>query len=1040
MDWSRHLRNPTQQLGAGRPPAQSTVDSPSRDLMGWRVQGKKAPSTVVAAFAYTSPQSAARNQEQTQAFVDTFLAPFYGPLFINRVKQTLIVTTTRDIPKSEEFVEATGSPYFSTKVQQTRASDEPETITWTDLLTGKAEKKNPPVQLTVLTVPHAFSDGVDDGHDTDWCALETAAILGASIPNTILLPGTTDRDDLDLNRRESMKHPYHEGLDKLLIHAGLLLDIHSYPPNYPVWGEYDVVLFSNGPFQTKDDRESVMSMAEHMTAQGFSVLVDVADEKRHFIQNKGLVNGVEAHLIEVNESADIDSVAQALASWSLGAISNPPTELPEGVNYQALTLNLPLSDNPNAPVPVSLPEQFELELELLGFSATKRTMLPNSDVLNFVSLRLPSGFDPRPTLTIQRGRQTTTLYKAQFLNSDEVSAILSLVQEAAMSQPIPIKANPPEKTVREKLAAKGFEGEELEQAIRLLTGLPNKGKTSRVIKIADDLGVSISEDEVRQLYIDERKQKKQDEGGEKSANQFSNNDLIEMLKKQGKEVPMKENGKPDRDKMIRMLGLKQKSSPTEKKVKEERKKDSMRLSTRVTKMVISNLFPGSHKISEFKEQKEGSQVDANKVRGLSEFKSLSKKQKQELFPENKAPNWGKIKERFGDLDIYKSNPPVSVEPKKQRFSMDITGEFVKGASVVVEDGMTASLDVGELADPPSSFDSSFGKIVRVNMFRKRAGFTVEGADEQPEYIISVETGNQHFYARSKVEIPGFSQLKHFPDKASEPRLRVETRGYLELKEPVSTVNVRGVKHPLYETITVQHTYESNPPKTDLSRYKRNPSAYAEAYVADHQLMGPKEESQKFTKVALKGPVGSDEFFEQVAHKTQAFGEGQGWVRDGFLYWRKGPGHLNYVEVDGHMLEGGTAWMHTHPAAWEPSQSSPDDFKVMHGLFINHGVQDFFTIIADRIDWFHVMKKDRIPLDEMVEIIEDFEADIEREFEVAEAAFQRKMGDTPYLTHEQTRYITEHFNRTIPEFNMKYRAYLLSPAQMVGRTMQNPLRN
>ena len=127
-------------------------------------------------------------------------------------------------------------------------------------------------------------------------------------------------------------------------------------------------------------------------------------------------------------------------------------------------------------------------------------------------------------------------------------------------------------------------------------------------------------------------------------------------------------------------------------------------------------------------------------------------------------------------------------------------------------------------------------------------------------------------------------------------------------------------------------------------------------------------------------------------------------------------------------------MHTHPAAWEPSQSSPDDFKVMHGLFINHGVRDFFTIIADRIDWFRVKKKDQIPLEEMVEVIEEFEEDIEKEFHIAEEAFQRKMGDKPYLTSEQTRYITEHFNKKIPEFQMSYRAYALSPQQMNGRSV------
>ena len=235
-------------------------------------------------------------------------------------------------------------------------------------------------------------------------------------------------------------------------------------------------------------------------------------------------------------------------------------------------------------------------------------------------------------------------------------------------------------------------------------------------------------------------------------------------------------------------------------------------------------------------------------------------------------------------------------------------------------------------------------------------------------------------------------------------------------------------YSLYPTSPV---WKMNPP----GEYKMNPSAYAERYVKDHILMTPKEE--KFERFKLKGPIGSAEFFEQIAKKVQVFGEGQGWVRDGYLYWKKGPGHLNYVEVDGHMLEGsGTAWMHTHPAAWEPSQSSPDDFKVMHGLFINHGVRDFFTIIADRIDWFRVKKKDQIPLEEMVEVIEEFEEDIEKRVPHCRRSVPRKMETAmPTLNKLATSQNTS--TRRYQEFQMSYRAYALSPQQMNGRSVPNP---
>ena len=62
------------------------------------------------------------------------------------------------------------------------------------------------------------------------------------------------------------------------------------------------------------------------------------------------------------------------------------------------------------------------------------------------------------------------------------------------------------------------------------------------------------------------------------------------------------------------------------------------------------------------------------------------------------------------------------------------------------------------------------------------------------------------------------------------------------------------------------------------------------------------------------------------------------VRDGYLYWKKGPGHLNYVEVDGHMLDGDRMDAHAPCCLGTLPKQAPDDFKVMHGLFINHGVR------------------------------------------------------------------------------------------------------
>ena len=164
---------------------------------------------------------------------------------------------------------------------------------------------------------------------------------------------------------------------------------------------------------------------------------------------------------------------------------------------------------------------------------------------------------------------------------------------------------------------------------------------------------------------------------------------------------------------------------------------------------------------------------------------------------------------------------------------------------------------------------------------------------------------------------------------------------------------------------------------------------------------------------------------QLAEKCQTFGEGSGYVKDGYLYYRKGSPFKNEVRVDGTMIEGATAFYHTHPAAWEPSQTSPEDFMVYHGMFTNLGMTDFFTVFGDRIDWFTFPKGEKFEPGEMAEIIEDFENDIEAVFNTSQDDFQDKMGDKPYLVPEQTRYINKMLCKCIPEYFAKYRCYELA---------------
>lgn len=225
------------------------------------------------------------------------------------------------------------------------------------------------------------------------------------------------------------------------------------------------------------------------------------------------------------------------------------------------------------------------------------------------------------------------------------------------------------------------------------------------------------------------------------------------------------------------------------------------------------------------------------------------------------------------------------------------------------------------------------------------------------------------------------------------------------------------------------------------RIKLNPVSIldkdGEVYINDHAPMTKKKRDNHYNKEKLKGKVGSDAFMKQLADKCQTFGEGSGYAKGNYLYFRRGTPLKNEVRVDGTMIEGADAFYHTHPAAWEPSQTSPEDFMVYHGMFTNLGITDFFTVFGDRLDWFTFPKSERFEANEMAEIIEDFENDIEAVFNTSQDEYQEKMGDKPFLVPEQTRYINKMLCKCIPEYFAKYRCYELAPQTILEAAKNNP---
>ena len=143
----------------------------------------------------------------------------------------------------------------------------------------------------------------------------------------------------------------------------------------------------------------------------------------------------------------------------------------------------------------------------------------------------------------------------------------------------------------------------------------------------------------------------------------------------------------------------------------------------------------------------------------------------------------------------------------QKGPRDITGEYPKQANISVDSEGKASLSISKeiFKEPPETS----GKIIRTNLFKKKAGWkwlvTPKGFDPNPQGnfpIISVETGNKHYYSLS-TDFPEGVQLSRYDKKKSEPRLRPTTKGNLKFGNVVGKISVRGKEHPVYDNLTVE---------------------------------------------------------------------------------------------------------------------------------------------------------------------------------------------------------------------------------------------
>ncbi len=1002
-----------------------------------------------------------------------------------------------------------GSPYWKEKKEQLRASDEPETSIYTCHLCGKSATENPPrtKQKILMTVPHAAEAPTNETlHHTDHAAMPLASALSSRMKvegqPVQLLIGKINRAFLDLNRQKAEDSEFHDNLDDALENTDILLDIHSYPSWHPDWGDAQVVLFTNKQYPVHI-QEKTKELANHLGASGIKVLIEFADH-RNYIQTKGAKAGlIQSDLIEVREDMDLYPVAKAIVDFFTGEVKQNP---PDGAVIHQLVLRFDL--------PRIIPLfRLKMNLEDYGFQE-KNWVQTSSSGGGHLTMHPPKN----DTVTLKFGENSpmVLIWGAQRLTETEQKEIVELVKDA-----VTLKANPGHQ--RPGIGAQT--GKSTPTGGRKQQYRPKSLTTPVSRLVMGDLIPQIQTTQSKATEKDNKNDKKDEKNWFKHVLDEAKkaNISADDVKAKAKEIKIGAvNDEESAKKLLEAVGVKKNPSEHPMERKKRLKKEKKEIRRREEANCKCPRKPdGSH--------------DLEKTCMCGFFQETSSD--------------------LGVLDFDLSNPPVTPIPQKITGTKgfysgpngsDVTGRHYNNATIRAK---PRQIIVEWGNETPEPEPKSSGRRIRFNMVRPSLYKSVGSSfnEDNDTWLITAETSERHYYFVGSVNVETALTLARI-ERKSEPRLRPETFGTIELGEQVATIKMKssGKEHPVYDyggvtskrqnpmgatmkptaqmfaeamgipkkgmktdTYTVLQSkvsrrmlkrnqeyafdwelhikpngkftkkrlleefrflkrneivpspkripYQIHASKDytadrmesgnillrgvgKASRLLPNPlDKHGQEYLDDHKPMSEKAIARIFKKEKLEGKVGTQAFLMQLARKCQNYGEGCGYAMGDTLYWKKGHPHLNEARVDGRMMMGADAFYHTHPAAWEPSQSSPEDFMVYHGMFTNLGISDHFTVMADRIDWFHFPKNERFEAEEMAEIAGEFEKDIASVFNASEQEFQERLGDKPFLVVDQTRYINKQMCRAIPEYYAKYKCFEMSPL-MILTSKQNPSFN
>ena len=219
---------------------------------------------------------------------------------------------------------------------------------------------------------------------------------------------------------------------------------------------------------------------------------------------------------------------------------------------------------------------------------------------------------------------------------------------------------------------------------------------------------------------------------------------------------------------------------------------------------------------------------------------------------------------------------------------------------------------------------------------------------------------------------------------------------------------------------------SNPHVKQLTALQDFDQAYSKMEMTE-----PETYFRVFPYQNFNGPAFRAKLFSYVSN----MGENYGYCDGKNIYYRRASLIMPKIKIT-KAIPQAKMMFHTHPKRDEPSLSSPDDYLLYFDLSHKpRNIRHFYTVMADRMDYFHVTPK-HDKKNDYVKINEDkFIERLDKKIDEISKIYDEKL---PSGTKQDDLYYCERITKDVVKWlNQEYKKYFKIKYKCYYRVKKNP---